>query len=165
MFRRMNRLILPLLIVTMTLNVSCSEDDSITATELPEIPNSTLELFLGEWQLRSINVDSGAIEEPPTPVFLNLVQSVSEPRIFEYQGTATCNVYAGNLFLFSEEVLLIDDLLTTEMLCDPETLNTFETSYYDIIQQSNSYRITQETLALTTEDGRSANFIRVVTSL
>jgi len=143
----------------MALIVSCADDDDNIA-ELPDIPSSTLELFLGEWQLENITMDSGDVEEPPSPVNLAFTQNPVAPRGFEYQGASTCNVYAGNLFLLTEEVLVLTDLLSTEMLCAPQSLNNFENQYYDIIQQSNTYLITQETLNLFTEDGITLNFSR-----
>ena len=159
MLRKMKRLIFPLLVLALVLTTACTDDDN-NVTELPDIPNSTLTLFLGEWQLENIVLISGAIEEPPSPVSLTFTTNPLDPRAFEYQGASTCNSYAGNLFLFTEEVLLLTDLLSTEMLCDPQILNTFERQYYDSIEQSNTYRITQETLSLTTEEGITLNFRR-----
>lgn len=160
MLGKMKRWIFAALVIALALTASCTDDDS-NVTAIPDIPNSTLTLFLGEWQLENITMDSGAIEEPPSPVSLTFTQNPEDPRGFEYQGTSTCNAYAGNLFLFTEEVLLLTDLLSTEMSCDPQTLNTFETRYYDSIQQSNTYQITRETLSLSTEDGITLNFIKV----
>jgi len=159
MLRKMKPLIFLMLVLVLTLTVSCTDDDD-NVTQLPDIASSTIELFLGEWQLENISLDSGDIEEPPSPVNLTFTPNPVDSRAFEYQGTSTCNVYAGNLLLFTEEVLLLTDLLTTEMLCDPQSLNTFESLYYDSIQQSNTYRIDQETLSLTTEDGITLNFSR-----
>ncbi len=137
----MRKIALLNIIALVLLVVACSStDDNV------QVDTSNL---IGNWELDGFLYQEDIIIPIPKLVSLNFSKTEEKTTL---NGQSTCNGYGGQIASIGEKNISITEFYFTEIACTNQTLNTFESTYFNVLSSVKKYLIDSNTLILSYED-------------
>jgi heat shock protein HslJ len=104
------------------------------------------------WKLKAIKTDANARQVPET------IEITLQLQSGKANGKGGCNRYSGS-YKLSDNNLSLSDIMSTKMYC--ETGSQWESAYFEALEKSQSWTISDKTLEIRCGDAGILIFIRV----